>query len=164
MDRRKFLLYTGVTFPTALVGCLYGSNTPNLPNEMNVDINYMTGSHLRNSTLEVSGEQGRTFETVITDRKSALDRMKNTEQISNFIQQTGFMSSYIVVIDAAAWPSDMWLELEKVEYSDTGLQCVIAVVSPDESVGDDAAVHSLALRITDAERAPPEMVHTVVKG
>lgn len=164
MDRRRFLSSTALIVTTGLVGCLGSENHPHLPDGMSVETHHTVGSHLTEDTIGPSGERGRTYETVITDRETAQDRMKNTEEITNFIQETDFDQSYLVLVDAAAWPSGKWLELAEIERTDNGLQIVIVVASPDEPVGDDAAVHSLAIRITDEQSGPSENVDATVGG
>lgn len=162
MDRRHFVSNTALIFTTGLVGCLGSTSHPDLPDGMRVATHHTVGSHLREDTIGPSGEQGRTFERVITDRNTAQDQLKNTEEITNFIDETDFNQSYLVVVDAAAWPSGKWLELSEIERTNNGLEIVIVVASPDEPVGDDASVHSLAIRITDTQRGPPEHVVATV--
>jgi hypothetical protein len=138
-------------------------NHPHLPDGMAVETHHWVGSHLIEDRIGPSGESGRTYETVIADRTTAQDRLKNEGEIEKFIQETDFDQSYLGVVVAAAWPSGKWLELAEIERTADGLQIVTAVASPDNPVGDDAAVHSMAIRITDEQNDVPESIDTVVR-
>jgi hypothetical protein len=129
---------------------------------MGIETHDRGGSHLTAETIRPTGERGRTSETVIPDRRTAQDRMKDTAELTAFLEAIDFDRSYLVVGDAAAWPSGYRLELAEILRADTGLQIEGTVVSPDESVGDDAPIHSLAIRIADEHPAPPETVDATV--
>lgn len=132
--------------------------TPTTPDGMSVETQHRVGSHLVDDGIGPSGEKGRSYQTIIPNRSTAQDRMREEDEITEFIQETDFGQSYLVVIVGAAWPSGYWLELREVERTDRGLRMTVVVASPDEPVGDDAAVHSLAVRVTDEQGDVPEEV------
>lgn len=155
MNRRQFLV-GGTLLGT--VGCLGIGEIPATPDGITVETQHRTGSHLVDDGIEPSGEKGRSYQTIIADRSAAQDRMKEAEEITEYVQETNFDQSYLVVIVGAAWQSGYWLELREIERTDRGLRMTIIVASPDEPVGDDAATHSLAVRVTDEQRDIPEEV------
>lgn len=90
--------------------------------------------------------------------------MRNEEEITDFIHETDFAQSYLVIIDSAAWPSEYWLELARIDRTESGLEIAIVSASPEEPVGDDAAVHSLAIRVTDDNEEVPASIKVTVNG
>ncbi|WP_312908003.1 hypothetical protein [Natronosalvus caseinilyticus] len=162
MNRRRFL--TGVAMGSVSVaGCLGTGESPALPDGMTVETHHRVGSHLADDGLEPSGERPHSYQTIITDRSTARERMrdgdggegegKNKNEITEFVAETDFDRSYLVVVVARAWSSQHWLEVRDIERTEDGIHVSIASDS-DEPTVDDAAVHSLAIRITDEGDEP----------
>jgi len=90
--------------------------------------------------------------------------MWDEDEVVEFVDETDFDQSYLIVVVAGAWPSGYWLELGTVERIEDGLRVSVATASPDEPVGDDAAVHSLAIRVTDEQSDVPDRIEVTING
>lgn len=131
---------------------------------MTVETHYRVGSHLVDDGIGPSGERPRSYQTVLTTRSAARARTIDADEVVAFVEGTDFEESFLVVVVAGAWPSGYRLELQDVGRIQDGVRVSVAVDSPAGPVGDDAAVHSLALRITDEERRVPDAVVVEVAG
>lgn len=163
MNRRQFLS-GGAVMAIGTAGCLGTGATPSIPDGMIVETHHRTGSHLVNDGVGPSGERPRSYQTIIANQSKARERMKEGDEITEFVQETNFDRSYLVIIVAGAWPSRYWLELRDIERTDRGVRVSVVSASPDESVGDDAAVHSLAVRVTDEDSGVPDEVAVEVNS
>lgn len=131
---------------------------------MTVETHHRVGSHLVDDGIEPSGERPRSYQTVLTTRSAARARTSDTDDVVAFVEGTDFEESFLVGVVAGAWPSGYRLELRAIERIEDGVRVSVDVGSPDGPVGDDAAVHSLAIRITDDERGVPAAVVVEVAG
>jgi hypothetical protein len=163
MNRRQFLSGI-VTMPIGMAGCLGTVDDPDTPDGLIFETQHRVGSHLVDDDLGPSGERPRSYQTIITNRSTAQERMRDEDEITEFIQETDFDQSYLVVVIAGAWQSGYWLELREIERTEHGIRVSVVTDSPDEPVGDDAAVHSLVIRVTDEESGEPDEVAVEING
>ncbi|USZ72475.1 hypothetical protein [Natronosalvus halobius] len=170
MDRRRFL--TGVAMGSVSVaGCLGAGESLDLPDGMTVETHHRVGSHLIDDGLEPSGERPHSYQTILTDRSAAQERMRDGNRDENedenetmeFVAETDFDRSYLVVVVARSWSSQHWLEVREIERTEAGIHVSIVTESDDPTV-DDAAVHSIAIRITDEEGDEPDVVAVSIDG
>lgn len=162
MHRRRFLSGLAIV-PFGLGGCLGTGANSNIPDGMTVETHHRVGSHLVDDEIEPSGERPRSYQTIIHSNTVAEERMSDAAEVEEFSKETDFDQSYLVVVVAAAWPSGARLELQEIERSDGGMCVRIVPASPDE-VGDDAAVHSLAIRISEEDAGIPGEVAITIDG
>lgn len=168
MNRRRFL--TGVAMGSVSVaGCLGAGESPALPDGMTVETHHRVGSHLVDDGLDPSGERPHSYQTIITDRPTARERMRdgdgneNEDEITEFVAETEFDRSYLIIVVARSWSSQHWLEVQEIERTEDGIHVSITSDS-DEPTVDDAAVHSIAIRITDEESEEPDAVAVSIDG
>lgn len=161
MKRRTLLAGSGSLATTALAGCFGGpgvSSRGSFPAGMDVETQHRTGSHLVTDDVSPSGERPRSEQVLFTDPETATDRMTDDAAVQRFVEETDFDESSLLVVVAAAWPSAYEMAVRTVERVDSGLEVSITVSEPGGTVGDDAAVHSLAARITDEQGEIPDRV------
>lgn len=60
--------------------------------------------------------------------------------------------------------SPHWLELRRIERTDSGLRVSVVTRSPDEPYADDATTHSLGIRVMDERRGVPNEVAFQLDG
>ncbi|UTF52520.1 hypothetical protein [Natronosalvus rutilus] len=174
MNRRRFL--AGVAMGSVSVaGCLGARESPTLPDGMTVETHHRVGSHLVDDGLEPSGERPHSYQTILTDRSTARERMRGEDgdgnesegeaedEIMEFVAETDFDRSYLVVVVVRSWSSQHWLEVREIERTEDGIHVSIASDS-DEPTVDDAVVHSIAIRITDEEDDEPDAVAVTIDG
>lgn len=167
MKRRGFLAVSGSLATAALAGCFGGpevTSRDSLPTGMAVETHHRTRSHLETDDVGPSGERPRSEQVLFTDAETAMDRLVDDAAVQRFTEQTDFTESVLLVVVAAAWPSGYEMSVRRIERVDAGLQVSITVTEPTGSVGDDAAVHSLAARITDEDGQDPDQVRVNVNG
>lgn len=166
MKRRTLLVASG-WLTASLAGCLGGpevSSSGPFPAGMSVDTQHRVGSHLESDDVSPSGERPRSEQVVFVDRETARERLRTESAIQEFLEETDFVRSYLLVVVAAAWPSAYEMAVRRVERTDDGLTVAISISEPGGTVGDDAAVHSLAARITDEEAGVPDRVRVEING
>lgn len=152
------------TIPIITSGCVGNGGRQTVPDEMTVETQHRIGSHLVDTGIGPSGERPRSEQAIIPDQTTAQQQLKHEDEITDFVEQTDFTQSYIVVVVAAAWPSEYSMEIESIERTDAGVRVSIAISSPGEAVADDAAVHSLAIRVTDERKNVPDRVTVEING
>lgn len=158
MHRRQFLAGVSTTPPLGLAGCLDLFAADRTPDGMTAVALHWVGCILDDGCIRPAGPRPRSQQTVITDRATADRRLVDRDDLNGVVDGTEFERAYLLVIVAAAWPSGMWLELQRIERIDTGLRVSVVVQSPDEPVGDDASVHSLVVRIIDEAVGVPDHI------
>lgn len=167
MKRRTLFAVSGSLATAVLAGCFGGpevTSRRSLPSGMAVETQHRTRSHLEEADVSPSGERPRSEQVLFTDEETAMDRLVDDAAVQRFTEQTDFSESVLLVVVAAAWPSGYEMSVRRIERVDAGLQVSITVTEPASSVGDDAAVHSLAARITDEDGPNPDQVSVDVNG
>lgn len=165
MKRRRFIDLGGVSFLAAASGCasVYGrfSGAPQLPDGMTVET-----VHWSHGLLE---EGDGTFAVVVTSAAAATDEVSllrtSREDLDpiEFIEQTDFDTSYLVVVEWIGGSSSYSLELDRITRRDFGLHVGAEVVVPNGPATDDFSPHSLVIRVTDEREDAPESVTVDVR-
>lgn len=164
MRRRTVLAGSGVPLASLLGGCSDGimalDDSPSLPPGMSV-----RAEHVVYDVLEPRERAGpgykETSHRVFTERDDAMESIASDYLPPNFLDDTDFGGSFLVVVQYGR-QSATWLELDHIERTDDGLDIVARVEEPSGGYGDDLAVHSLLLRITDRRAGVPDSVSATV--
>lgn len=162
MNRRAFLAVSGLTVSVPLAGCLRQS----IPDGITVDTGHWVADVLEEGLWYQRQQReesiGR-YHQLIADAQSANEQLADHEGIQTFAHGTDFEQSYLLVVQNIM-QSARWLELGRIRRMETGLDVGVVTKSPEEPYGDDAAVHSLAIRITDEEAGVPSQLNVTVDG
>lgn len=162
MERRTVLAASGLAV-LGTGGYLYSwlSHSSTIPDEMTVETLYVTQGVFTEQQYDSPGV--RESELLLVSNETAANELfVESEPIQQFVAETDFEQSYIVVVDhrrSSSW--DLYLDtIERV--SPDGLS-VTAVAQnwPPEQV-DDLGVHVLLLRITDEQSPVPDDVTVTV--
>lgn len=163
MERRPFLaLSVGLILPS-VAGCLGGEQ---IPERMGVDTRHWVSDILEDGIWHQRQERDESisrYHELIEDETAARNRIDGTEDVNEFVKETDFTESYLIVVQNIM-QSARWLKLQQIERTGHGLDIAVVTASPDETYGDDAAVHSLAIRVTDEQAGAPGGVHVTVDG
>ncbi|AEN06769.1 hypothetical protein Halar_3151 [halophilic archaeon DL31] len=114
--------------------------------------------------MSPSGERPRAVQQLFIDAESARAGIKEGAKTEQFIRETNFDKSSVLVVSAAAWPSGYTAAVEQTERMDGEVQVSIAITNSGKTVGDDAAIHSLLVQITDLTRDDPTTIHVRING
>lgn len=167
MKRRRLVALGGVTAFGGLTGCssVYGqiSDAPQTPDGMTVETENWGDGHLDS----IGGE--RPFAVAVTSASEATAEVStlrtNREDYDpiDFIEQTDFGTSYLILVEWMGASSGASLELEHIKRRDHGLHVEARVVEPDGFAPSDVSAHSLFIRVTDEREDAPEKVTTHVR-
>ncbi len=105
---------------------------------------------------------GGTVHRVFTRRENATESITPVDVPASFLDDTDFDESFVVVVQYGR-QSATWLELDRIERTDEGLDVVVGIGEPSGGYGDDLAIHSLLLRITDRRAGVPDRVSAIVR-
>lgn len=103
------------------------------------------------------------YHELIADETAAENRIEGDESVVEFVEETDFEKSYLLVVQNVM-QSARWLELDRITRTDSGLDVAVNTASPDEPYGDDATVHSLAIRVTDERQGVPDTIEVTIDG
>lgn len=149
-----------------LTGCLRGGGALHVPDGMTVETRHWASDvlveriwHLRRERDEPVGSH----HALIADERAARDELEGDGEVSEFVHGTDFERSYLLVVQNVM-QSARWLELRRIERTGSGLDVTVVTASPDEPYGDDAVVHSLAIRVTDEGGGVPGELAVTVDG
>ncbi|WP_255190798.1 hypothetical protein [Natronobeatus ordinarius] len=157
MDRRKFLAVGGLG-----LGAGYAwnrSRSPSIPSGMTVDTLYYEGNVFDARDVFGSREESH---TIITNKETAATEFRDVGQVSDFIKETNFEESYILVAQNGMRSEDD-LELNSIERIENGLQVAISIDKPLLPDHDDLITHSLLIRISD-EKSLPDSIDVRIDG
>lgn len=164
--RRQFLAtVTAATIPS-IAGCLSStsellSSSPEVSSGMSVDSYSAMGDVLVDGLRE--GDHSEDYYwTIITDQSAAGKRYKDDDSVHEFIQETDFTESYLIVVQYGM-QSDKDLVIESVKRRGSDVRVEYSIDTP-WTVGDDYNYHSSILRITDDELDLPDDIIVVIDG
>jgi hypothetical protein len=166
MKRRRLVALGGVTVFGGLSGCSSVSgwrlHTSQTPAGMTVETEHWGDGHVDSKGRE------RPFAIAVTSASEAIDAVStlrtNREDTNpiEFIEETDFDGSYLILVEWMGASSGASLELEHIERRDYGLHVEAKVVEPDGVAPSDVSTHSLFIRVTDQRGDAPERVTTNV--
>ena len=163
MKRRSVLTSVGIIFST-VAGCLGGAQT--LSEGMDVETRHWVADILEGGIWYQRREREESvsrYHELIEDETTAQNRIDGDEEVREFVEETDFAESYLVAIQNMM-QSARWLELRHIDRTTHGLDIVVETASPDGPYGDDAAVHSLAIRVTGERTGTPDELHVTIDG
>lgn len=164
MKRRSVLATSaGIVF-SSVAGCLGGAQTA--PEGMDVETRHWVADILEEGIWYQRREREESvdrYHELIDDETTAQNRIDGGEEVRAFVEETDFAESYLVVVQNMM-QSARWLELQQIERTTQGLDIAVETASPDEPYGDDAAVHSLAIRVTDEQAGTPDELQVTIDG
>ena len=164
MDRRTVLATSGGVILSAVAGCLDWRRST--PDEVEVETRHWVADILEEGIWYQRREHEESidgFHELIEDEMAAQRQISGDEDVREFVEGIDFTESYLIVVQNMM-QSARWLELQGIQRTDGGLDVRVATASPDEQYGDDAAVHSLAIRVTDEQVGPPAELHVTIVG
>ena len=164
MKRRRVLAASGGVLFSAVAGCLAGDRSS--PDGMEVETRHWVTDILEEGLWYQRREREESidrYHELVADETAAQRQIGEDEDVMEFIEETDFTESYLIVVQNMM-QSARWLELREIQRTDRGLDIGVATASPDEPYGDDAAVHSLAIRVTDEHADPPAELHVTIDG
>lgn len=164
--RRSFVgILAGISAGAA--GCLDRRDGDRVPDGMTVETRHWVADILAEGLWYQRTEQNETinrFHRLIRDETMAdLHVDGDDDDVAAFVEATDFDRSDLLVVQNMM-QSARWLELAGIQRTDSGLSVVVATKSPDGPYGDDAAVHSLAIRLTGGKTISPEEFTVSVDG
>jgi len=166
MRRRPLLAAAMFGTISGLAGCLRGDGAPSVPEGMTVETRHWASDVLVEGIWHLRREQDEPVEsshTAIVDERAARSEIECDDGTSEFVDETDFERSYLLVVQNVM-QSARWLELRRIERTGPGLDVTVVTASPDEPYGDDAVVHSLAIRVTDDSGDVPGELAVTVDG
>lgn len=166
MRRLPFLATAMFGAISGLAGCLRGDGAPRVPEEMTVETRHWASDVLMEGIWHLRSEQDEpvgSYHTAIADESAARSEVEGDDGMSEFVHGTDFERSYLLVVQNVM-QSARWLELRRIERTGSGLDVTVVTASPDEPYGDDAVVHSLAIRVTDEGGDVPGELAVTVDG
>lgn len=162
MNRRQFVALGCVSVFAGSAGCssVYGrfSDAPQTPEGMTVET-----ESWGDGLLYPKGRD-RPFAVVVTSASAATDEVgllrTNREDYDpiEFIEETDFDTSYLILVEWMGASSSASLELSRIERRDYGLHVEAEVVEPHGTTTDDISAHSLFIRVPDEREDAPEQV------
>ncbi|MFC4406965.1 hypothetical protein [Haloarchaeobius iranensis] len=166
MRRRTVLAGGGATFTTLLGGCFSADtlvdDSPSLPPGLSVTTEHVVWDVLPDSRDRRERlYDGGTVHRLFTERENATRAISAPNLPASFLDETDFDESFVVVVQYGR-QSATWLELDRIERTDDGLDIVARVAEPSGGYGDDLAIHSLLLRVTDPAGGVPESLRATV--
>jgi|APHM01.1.fsa_nt_gi hypothetical protein len=164
MNRRQFLAASGVG--VSVTGGAFAwrwFQSSSLPDGMTVDSWHYEADVLADSAAEDRGPLGpeEQFYTVLADREAA-EQTLNTD-VTGALTETEFTQSYLLVVQTGM-QSELSLELDGISRTENGLDVSVSVTSPGNGGPDDLRVHSLLVRVTDAETGVPAEIGLDISG
>lgn len=102
------------------------------------------------------------YHRLITDEVSVRNQFDGGEG-TEFVTATDFTQSFVPIVQIVMQTA-RWVELRRIERVEGGLDVDVTTASPDWPYGDDAAVHSLAIRVTDERSEVPAELAVTVDG
>lgn len=164
MRRRSVLATAGGLLLAAVAGCLGRAQA--VPEGMTVDPRHWVADILEEGIWHQRRERERVvnrYHELIEDETTARNRIDGDEEVMEFVEGTDFAESYLIIVQNMM-QSARWLELQRIKRTEHGLDIMVTTASPDEPYGDDAAVHSLAIRVTDEQAGTPNELHVTIDG
>jgi hypothetical protein len=168
MKRRRLVALGGLTTLIGLSGCsdVYGrlSGAPETPEGVTVDT-----QSCGDGVISAEGRE-EPFALVASSTDEAMDGLwmgqTNREEYdpAEFIRQTDFEESYLVMVRWCCSSSGDSLALGRIEHQDYGVHIVADIVDADGLAPNDMSPHALFIRITDERKETPERATVHVDG
>lgn len=158
MHRRQYLSLAGVGGVAGLAGCANqitrALQSPETPAGMTVETASWSAGFVRDGDHELP------YGVVATSRDDAANNLSIGETAYDtdpreFVDQTDFDQSYLILIEAAPGSSTDSLILKRIERRDHGLHVTAKFYRPGNGA-NDVSVHSLFIRVTDEKDGPPQ--------
>lgn len=154
---------TGGIVLSTIAGCLGEEQTPE---GIAVDTRHWVADILEEGIWyahqEREGSVNR-YHDLIGDESAAQNRVTQDEEVWAYVEEIDFEDSYLIVVQNVM-QSARWLELDRIERIERGLDIAVETASPDEPYGDDATPHSLTIRVTDEQAGIPNELQVTVDG
>ncbi|SDQ25679.1 hypothetical protein [Natronobacterium texcoconense] len=165
MYRRPLLAGVPAAVTVALAGCTavgdrVFSREPTTPSGTTVDTHAEVtdvledGLGYHQTEGDYVGGREDHYWTVVPDQETADERFDREGSIDDFLEATDFETAYLLVVQYGM-QSDRELVFEELERTDDGIHAAFSIETPSVG-GDDYAIHSSVLRITDEEREVPD--------
>jgi hypothetical protein len=165
MHRRTVLASGGVGLASLFGGCsavgTVVDESPSVPSGMSTEELHVVDDVLPESGQRRTPGYKETVSRVFTEGEGANQDISSDEVPTSFLAETDFGESFLVVVQYGR-QSATWLELDRIERTNGGLDIVVDVGEPSGGYGDDLATHSLLLRITDRRAGVPDHVSAIV--
>ncbi|WP_255171410.1 hypothetical protein [Natrononativus amylolyticus] len=137
---------------------------PSVPESMTVETEHWPKDILEKGLWYQQREQEEppsNYYTVIADKKAVGKKIAEDVDAEEFTSETDFDQSYLLVVQNMM-QSARWLELQRINQREEGVDVDVVTESPDEDYADDATVHSLLIRVSDqTEGVPTELNVTI---
>ena len=162
MKRRGILATVGGIALSTAAGCLGEEQT--VPDGLTVDTRHWVDDILEEGIWYQRQEGDASvdrFHVLLEDETAAQNQTAGDDDVMEFIEETDFTESYLVVVQNMM-QSARWLELQQIERTEDGINIAVETASPDEPYGDDAAVHSLLIRVTDEQAGTPAELRVAI--
>lgn len=147
-------------------GCLDSQGPPFVPDGMTVETRHWASDVLEEGLWYLKQERDDppgTYHLLIAGRATADERVDPDDETEGFVRETDFERSYVVLVQNMM-QSARWLELRGITREESGLEVSVTTEEPEEPYGDDAVVHSFAIRITDERSGVPDDLTVRVDG
>ena len=145
-----------------------GGSTTTTPPEMSIDSHHWNGIVLEDNRRVAEEIDWRdtpnAYRTIITDSADADERLERRDELDEFVRETDFEESYLLIIVAGYWSSDYELAVNEVSRTETGLNVSLETVAPTGGQVDDEAPYSVVLRVKDERDVIPDEVTVQVDG
>ncbi|MCH7661582.1 MAG: hypothetical protein IH933_13730 [Euryarchaeota archaeon] len=165
MNRRRALTWVATFTPIGIAGCASFGGNLNTPDGMEIEV-YYTGNPIEDTEeaeRELDPETIPTsYQTVLANRSDAEDRLLHEDELGEFIQETDFGESYLLVVVAGWFPTGTDLELTSIDRVSSDLRVSLETEEPDGDVPMDLSPLSAVIRVTDDESGLPEDVFMTV--
>ena len=161
--KRRTVLAAGGLAVLGTGGYLYSwlSHSRTIPDGMTVETLYVTQGVFTEQQYEIPGVR-ETESLLISDERATQELFVESEPIQQFVSETDFEQSYVVVVDhrrSSSW--DLYLDtIERISPDELSVTAVAQNWPPEQD--DDLGVHVLLVRITDEEQPVPDTVTTTV--
>lgn len=171
VNRRRFLAAVA-TGSVPVAGCAGREiriqvlpEGPVVPDGVTVETRHWSRDALDSDPLSSSRTLGPTVgcHVLVAHRSAAESRVDADAEAAAFVRETDFERSFVVVAQNMM-QSARWLELRRIDRVDGGLEVRVVTREPDEPYGDDATVHTLAIRVTDQRSDVPSELAVTVDG
>jgi hypothetical protein len=158
MQRRQIISMVCSSTVVTIPGCsIVSSNNgdPQTPEGMSVSTRNWVGAF-------ISHGQKEPFAIVAATATDAIDslakRRSNREKDDpiEFVEQTDFDDSHLLMIRWCCAPSDASIECSRIERRDTGVHVEAEVTEPNQEGPADMSTHNLFIRVTDEQGNTPE--------
>lgn len=163
MKRRRFLTISSLGVLSASGGCTALGFDRGVPDGTTVATRHWRSFILEDGAASEpwSGPKEPTISaTILTDRETAMERLRRDSPVAVFVDGTDFVRSYFAVVEYFGMSSSRYMELRSLERQESEILVTVEVKTPGEFITGDLAPHSLVVRITEENRERPTELST----